>query len=436
MSNKANIKIYEDQTGLMLFPEKRTDKDREIVRFFDNKINLYIKKSENNIEMCIYIKAQKGLERPLGYYIIYIGNYDNNFFTNFRRNIDITLHDLKLQPLSGDKENTVFDNIGRFDSIGRLSGDINVIRNAIGSNDYLGYRCGNIGDISTFCNQILKNINNIKIAISSEDSTLGQINILIDKRYEEPLTPNDRTIDILNRYRTRLWNNKKSIEGRPGKDKIAEGRDSIKEGIRRLESSGHSSTEIQNILENMTLGEKWIVKLKDVGPPVIEKMKIEEKKTSMADIIFKVCVAIAIFSVISSLAFIYKPDLRDNIKDKIYGTPHTPVPTIIPTPTSITPVLIEEEPLLFNITGFVSNDITHKGIPNWTIVLLDDNGNKKDNTNSNQEGFYIFSQLKNGTYNVTEMMQEGWKNNDPTFQTIVVNGKDESVNFTNRMIIR
>ena len=39
-----DIRIFEDQTGFMMFPEKSLDKDMNIVRLFDNKIDLYIKR--------------------------------------------------------------------------------------------------------------------------------------------------------------------------------------------------------------------------------------------------------------------------------------------------------------------------------------------------------------------------------------------------------
>ena len=59
----VNIKIFEDQTGFQLFPEKSYNKDTTIVKFFDNKIDLYMTKGESGEDFLIiscYVLVHKG----------------------------------------------------------------------------------------------------------------------------------------------------------------------------------------------------------------------------------------------------------------------------------------------------------------------------------------------------------------------------------------
>ncbi|VVB86676.1 Carboxypeptidase regulatory-like domain protein [uncultured archaeon] len=72
-------------------------------------------------------------------------------------------------------------------------------------------------------------------------------------------------------------------------------------------------------------------------------------------------------------------------------------------------------------------------MPGWTINLTKQDGTIVDAvTDSN--GMYQFSDLVNGTYTVTELMQNGWINITPVSILVEVNGTDiVSKNFTNTL---
>ncbi len=93
----------------------------------------------------------------------------------------------------------------------------------------------------------------------------------------------------------------------------------------------------------------------------------------------------------------------------------------------------------FNISGFKINgtDNNGMGIPNWNIMLLNTKtGAEITNATTNGKGFYKFSNLSNGTYNVTEKMRTGWTNVSPMSQIVTINGADKTnVNFTNQVIV-
>ncbi len=91
----------------------------------------------------------------------------------------------------------------------------------------------------------------------------------------------------------------------------------------------------------------------------------------------------------------------------------------------------------FNISGFKLNGTNNNrmGIENWNILLLNTNTGAETNATTNGMGFYSFSNLSNGTYNVTEKMRVGWTNVSPISQIVNISGKDiMGVNFTNALI--
>jgi S-layer protein (TIGR01567 family) len=90
----------------------------------------------------------------------------------------------------------------------------------------------------------------------------------------------------------------------------------------------------------------------------------------------------------------------------------------------------------FNISGFKLNDEDNKGIPDWKIMLLNvTTGLEIENTTTDYTGFYNFTGLANGTYNVTEEMKSGWTNVSPMSLILTINGMDMmNENFTNIVI--
>ncbi len=92
----------------------------------------------------------------------------------------------------------------------------------------------------------------------------------------------------------------------------------------------------------------------------------------------------------------------------------------------------------FNISGFKINgtDNNGMGIENWDIMLLNATGAQLASTMTDSTGFYNFTGLTNGTYNVTEGMKAGWTNISPMSRMVTINGQDmTNVNFTNQITV-
>ncbi|HUV82370.1 MAG TPA: SdrD B-like domain-containing protein, partial [archaeon] len=102
---------------------------------------------------------------------------------------------------------------------------------------------------------------------------------------------------------------------------------------------------------------------------------------------------------------------------------------------------IEPNATTFNISGFKvddnnSNGIWDEGEPgieNWNIMLKNEStGEMIDQTITDNEGFFQFANLSNGTYNVTEELRTGWINTNQTFRNVTIEGNDvEDLIFTN-----
>lgn len=198
-----DIKIFEDQTGLMMFPEKRLDttsqKNTDVIKLFDNKIDLTITNRENEIEIACYLLIHRGQERAIGCYIIGKDKYTDRTFENFKRDADSTLKNIGFEHHHNEKENTVFDHIDEFDRDGQPHRDIDLIVEARSSEERVGYKGGNVGDVAVLCRQILKKINNIKIVISTVESNLGYVNIIRSNVYEGQLSPTSQGRQTLDR---------------------------------------------------------------------------------------------------------------------------------------------------------------------------------------------------------------------------------------------
>lgn len=355
-----DITIYEDQTGLMQFPDKRSEKDSKIVNFFNNNVDLYIDKIGNNITIYCHLIAFKASTRPLGYYIIGKDIYSDIVFANFKKDVDKILKNLELQPRTGHVDNTIFENIQRFDDKYQYyKEDINIIKETVNYGRNLEYSAGDIKDTSAFCKGILKNTNNIKISISSTKNNLGNINIIVDKKSSEPLKRTYSTEQIIREQRERLLEKKKAEEGAPGLSKIKDNFDRIKEGADILKNAGYSNSEIRNEI-NKKVNEIYITFPTDIERRVIERriperngrvpIKIPEITNDDKDIYkdatrssnTKIILIIGIVTILAIVMIfkigVLKDMLPENIKERIgLATPtptttqmQTPTPTVIP----------------------------------------------------------------------------------------------------------
>ena len=108
----------------------------------------------------------------------------------------------------------------------------------------------------------------------------------------------------------------------------------------------------------------------------------------------------------------------------VKNTNFTNAPMLVPIPiqTSTTST--------FNISGYKINNTTGSGIPGWNITLK--NSTMQASMPTGSDGSYKFSNLTNGTYNVSEETRSGFTNVTPTTVQVVIAGGDiKNTNFTN-----
>jgi hypothetical protein len=90
-------------------------------------------------------------------------------------------------------------------------------------------------------------------------------------------------------------------------------------------------------------------------------------------------------------------------------------------------------PTTFSISGFKISSTNNTGISGWPISLT--NGTITLNTNTGIDGKYVFPNLVNGTYTVTEGNMPGWTPVGPTTLSVTINGANvTNKNFTNTPI--
>lgn len=98
-----------------------------------------------------------------------------------------------------------------------------------------------------------------------------------------------------------------------------------------------------------------------------------------------------------------------------------------------------------SILGFKINDtngngrwnVGEKGIPGWTIKLISkDDGHIKDETVTDENGFYEFNDLPKGNYTIQEVMQTGWQHTSSDVRNIELRNaqKSSNNNFTNILV--
>lgn len=196
-----DIRIFEDQTGLMMFPEKYLDKtssrNMDIVKLFDNKIDLRMTYREDFLETTCYLLVHRGQERAIGCYIVGKGKFVDSYFDTFKNDANDVLKKIGFEHHYDNTENVVFDNIEKFDTSGQPHKDIDLIVEAKNSGEYVNYKGGDIGEIASLCRQILKRINNIDIVISTVESNLGHVNIVRSKIHDERLFPTSQGKQVL-----------------------------------------------------------------------------------------------------------------------------------------------------------------------------------------------------------------------------------------------
>jgi hypothetical protein len=240
MRKKMDIKIFEDQTGLMMFPEKglgkTSSRNGDIVKLFDNKIDLRIINGEDLLEITCYLLVHRGQERAIGCYITGKDKYTDRTFENFKKDANDALKSIGFEHNHDNEENVVFDHMEKFDIDGQYHKDIDLIVEARNSGEHVGYKGGNIGEIAVLCRQILKRIGNIDIVISTVESNLGHVNVIRSNVYNEQLSPTVQGKQVLDRQikkaeQRRIEENRKLEEQRRAEEqrKLKENEDRIKE---------------------------------------------------------------------------------------------------------------------------------------------------------------------------------------------------------------
>lgn len=287
-----NVKIYEERTGQMIFPivpGKEPEKDENIIDLFNNHIDLYTEKKAKTIRVTCHVSIQQSPEESKGYYITTLSKYEDDIFTEFKKESNKALRILNIQRNPDDTNNIMFNNIEKLDLDLYLHEDTEIVALVLQSGEYLEYQAGNIDEISIFCKDVIRKIENSKIAISSDVNKLGDINILRTRRHEEPLRPNERTRVILDKYRKELVEKKRKEEENIARGKINEGTVLIKEGLTILRSTGYEpkdiSEEIDKVFEEVSASNKIklnIIKGKDKARSVDKgREKSVDKATSI-----------------------------------------------------------------------------------------------------------------------------------------------------------
>lgn len=379
-----DLTIYEDQTGLMLFPEEKLEKNNKIVNFFNNNIDLYLQKAGNNLTIYCHLIAYKVSARPLGYYIICQCRNEENIFSDFKKELNDILKKLELKPRYGHADNVIFENLEKFDNRNIASDylrrDIDKFAKVLRRLDYFG---GDISQISAFCGYALENIDNIEISISEDKSEFGNINILLNKNYADPL----KRLDSLE-YETpdRQTSNIKHDKQEDKLDNNA----STDDIIRETNSKFFKIVAVVVILSLIIVYAVYIKNNHNL-PIKDDITKIKESIMMRLGLSTPTPTPIAIPANVAPQTTI----LTINI---------TPAPTQIcatykPNGECLNAQNGSDNNVSSNITGFVLSD--NKTISNVIVWLYDSGNNAIDKNKTDKNGFYTFNDIKDGTYNVS-----------------------------------
>jgi hypothetical protein len=260
--NVAPVFIYEDQDGSLKYPElKHLDKtigreSSNIVGLFEEKITLLLTKKNEKLKAYCHFYASRRENREEGFYIVYEETYSDHFFQDLQRFGEIALGAIELS-LADIKDNSVFKNISIFDIYDENSNkiqshngfsfsglDLEALRQALANKEKLTYIGGVSPALSNFIKNMLNNVPDFPILISSEQRKLFGINIQIKLNVTELLCTED-TQKILNEYREKLRREKEEKER---KARIESAKQTIKEPISQLKSCNWSEFEVDDHL--------------------------------------------------------------------------------------------------------------------------------------------------------------------------------------------
>jgi hypothetical protein len=187
---------------------------------------------------------------------VYEDIYSDHFFEDFKKYGEIALDSIELN-LIDSKENSVFKNISIFDTYNEnlsniqsqngfsFSGlNLEALRQALANKEKLTYIGGVSPALSNFIKNMLNNVPDFPILISSEQRKLFGINIQIKLNVTELLCTED-TQKILNEYREKLRREKEEKER---KARIESAKQTIKESISQLKSCNWSEFEVDDHL--------------------------------------------------------------------------------------------------------------------------------------------------------------------------------------------
>lgn len=354
-----NVKIYEEQTGLIIFPivpGKEPDKDESIINFFNNGVDLYVEKKAKELRISCHVVVKSDQDKNKGYYIKSISKFEDDSFTEFKKESNKTLRALGFQHDIDDMNNMMLDNIEKLDIDIYCHEDTEIIAHVLESGEYLEYKAGNIDEITIFCKDILRKIVNSKIAISSRENTLGDINIFRTRKHEEPLLSNARTRQVLDKLRTDLIEKKRQEDENLARYKINDGTNLIKEGLTILRSTGYEpkdiSKEIDSIYSEISTSNK--IRLKEKLKPRdidtdknknkivdgyrdkennsnnINMRRIEDGLGLEPNTIIVAAVIIVILLLLSSTFWGFPIDMGNNGKKSGQGITPVPVATLPP----------------------------------------------------------------------------------------------------------
>lgn len=257
-----SLEIYDGQRGTKIFPYSPTENEK-IKRFFNDNIDFYIEKEDDNIS--IYLKIYIIEDKLEIFYIVYSDKNSKDYFSRFKEEIDKTFLKLDLKPvLNKDTDNIIFRNIQLFydQSVESPFEDIDDIIYLINKRKHLGFKAGKINDVIAFCREVLKNPNNESISISTGGIIVdvGNVNILLDENFDTPFTLTDDTQKMLTDRKQELADYKKEEVRQQAKDKIRQGFDavtdgftSIIQGMDDMTDAGYTISEIKKDPDIMQL---------------------------------------------------------------------------------------------------------------------------------------------------------------------------------------
>jgi len=320
----VDLKIYDAQHGTMIYPRRENIINEKIKIFFNKKIRLCIEKtSDNQIIILCNINAYEKMGRVEGYYVKYKDIYTQDSLGSFKKETEKILSELELHLKNiSPIDNIIFNNIEKFDTNKfediKTSEDISNVLEVLSSGKKLMYKAGKIDEIVTFCRDILKKSDIIRMVISANEnkSNDADIDIFVDKKYEERLNPTKETEKILKdvlykkikeEKEKRLEEERKKQERKKVEQEKAR---ELKDEITKEETNNEVANEKQP---------KHRSKRKH------EFKRYQEEKESWLKLIDKIIIVIIIILILLLMSMVLF-ETKDNVRDS--GPESSPVPTI------------------------------------------------------------------------------------------------------------